>query len=180
MAYHEKMNTSIKAIVEYQANHLSELYLNVDISDLAIRCWRCGEIRRLHRCHIIPASSGGKDSPENYVLLCNSCHETAPNTTVKERFFEWLYSTHADTYDSFWLNIIEQNYKMIYQESLAKEIILRYNKNQKLFKELEQKHIQNCKTHIGQGRLNVSTWVAFWKNLFDDFDIIYKKNISNN
>ena len=102
MAYHEKMQTTVKEIIKYHSINASELELNVDICDLATRCWRCGEIRRLQRCHIVPASVGGADTPANYILLCNACHEVAPNIKNPNRMLEWLHSTPSDTYDSFW------------------------------------------------------------------------------
>ena len=34
----------------------------------------------LHRAHIIADNIGGKDEPENYLLLCEHCHIQAPMT----------------------------------------------------------------------------------------------------
>ena len=170
MAYHEKIATTIKEIIKYHSDNASELQLNVDICDLAIRCWRCGEIRRLHRCHVVPASAGGEDIPSNYVLLCNACHEVAPNINNPKRMFDWLYATHSDTYNSFWGLETNKAYKQIYQKDLQSEMLKRYKINSILFDELMSKKIEECKTHIGHGRLNTSTWVAFWENLFEAFD----------
>ena len=170
MAYHEKMITKVKDIVEYYENNLSELDLNIDLCDLEIRCWRCGEIRRLQRCHIIPASAGGSDTPDNYMLLCNACHEEAPNIAPKERMFEWLHNTKSNLYNSFWSKKIEHEYFKTYNKSMYSEILTRCKINDNKFKEILIQNIDTCKTHIGHGRLNVATWVAFWHNVFQMFD----------
>ena len=170
MAYHEKIKTTVKEIIKYHQINASELEMNVDICDLATRCWRCGEIRRLQRCHIVPASAGGEDTPSNYILLCNSCHEAAPNIKNSNRMHEWLRSSRSDTYDSFWGNEICIAYEQVYKKDLKKEIIRCYSKNSTLFNKIIPIKLTECKMHIGHGRLNISTWVAFWKNLFEEFD----------
>lgn len=176
MAYHEKMQTKVKDIVAYRSAHFDETKMNIDISDLSTHCWRCGEIRRLQRCHIVPSSAEGHDSPDNYFLLCNSCHEEAPNTTNPNRMYEWLLSSRSEIYNTFWGEKISDVYQNLYQKNLKDEIVSRYIKNKNSFEKLLAQKIKECKAHIGQGRLNVSTWVAFWKNLFEEFDY----NISTN
>lgn len=56
-----------------------------------LRCW---EKIPLQRCHIIPRSLKGPDSPENLFLMCRECHDLAPNTSIPEIFFEWVQSQH--------------------------------------------------------------------------------------
>jgi hypothetical protein len=170
MAYHDKIKTTVKQIVEYYSSNANELDMNIDTSDLSTHCWRCGEIRRLHRCHIVPSSAGGEDTPSNYILLCNACHEAAPNINNPDRMLEWLHATQSDTYDSFWGLETSKAYEQIYKKNLQNEILKRYKKDELLFEELMDKKIAECKTHIGHGRLNLSTWVAFWENLFEEFD----------
>ena len=170
MAYHDKMKTTVKQIVEYYLVNANELKMNVDTCDLSTHCWRCGETRRLHRCHIVPSSAGGADTPSNYILLCNACHEVAPNINNPNRMIEWLYATPSDTYNSFWGLETSKAYEQIYKKDLQCEILKRYKQNELLFKELMDKKIVECKTHIGHGRLNLATWVAFWENLFEEFD----------
>jgi 5-methylcytosine-specific restriction endonuclease McrA len=46
----------------------------------------------LQRCHIIPRSLGGPDSPDNLFLMCKECHDLAPNTNIPDIFFEWAKS----------------------------------------------------------------------------------------
>jgi hypothetical protein len=54
--------------------------------DVIFRCW---DRMPLQRCHIIPRSLGGSDTPDNLFLMCRECHDHAPNTPFPEIFFEW-------------------------------------------------------------------------------------------
>ena len=54
--------------------------------DAIFRCW---DRIPLQRCHIVPRSLGGSDSPDNLFLMCRECHDHAPNTPFPEIFFEW-------------------------------------------------------------------------------------------
>ena len=97
-----KIKTKKKEIIEYYNKTLSDFDLGVDVADIANRCWRCAYERRLERCHIIPHSLGGKDIPSNYVLLCNQCHQEAPNVNDSKHMFEWIKRTKVSFYDSYW------------------------------------------------------------------------------
>jgi hypothetical protein len=69
-------------------------------------CWACGYFwwwrhsnyrtaeagwnkAPLNKCHIIADSLGGPDSPENLFLMCNECHDRAPNTSSRDAFLKW-------------------------------------------------------------------------------------------
>lgn len=69
---------------------LDETELNIDACDCLTNCWRCGNERKLEKCHIVPHALGGSDSPDNYVLLCKSCHLENPNVSEKEYMIDWL------------------------------------------------------------------------------------------
>jgi len=94
---------SKKQILEYHYKNTDECGLGCDADEWHHRCWRCGYIRDLERCHIIPKSLGGKNTPDNYVLLCNNCHQEAPNVNDKKFMFEWIENTCISSYDIFWL-----------------------------------------------------------------------------
>ena len=66
------------------------------------RCWRCGYVRDLERCHIIPRSLNGTDTPDNFVLLCNECHQEAPNVNDKDYMMQWIKKTSVCYYDVYW------------------------------------------------------------------------------
>ena len=65
----KNIKTTKKQIVDYWAEHVSEAGLSIDFSEADKRCWRCGCQRTLERCHIVPDSLGGEDTPSNFVLL---------------------------------------------------------------------------------------------------------------
>lgn len=103
--------TTLKQIADYWVSHseICETKLNFDWSDAYSHCWNCGDNKKrksnvsLEKCHIIPHSLGGLDEPSNYVLLCKSCHESAPNTSNPNDMWDWIKSnfipfSFTDTY----------------------------------------------------------------------------------
>ena len=55
-------------------------------------CWSCKRIKSapLEKAHIEPFSRGGSNSPDNYLLLCNHCHQSQPDGAPVEYQIEWL------------------------------------------------------------------------------------------
>jgi len=92
MKRHDK--TTHKQIAEYYINLTSppvdEHDLNFKFRDSHTVCFNCGETKQTERCHIIPHSLGGNDTPSNYVLLCGECHEDAPNNTNDKYMWEFF------------------------------------------------------------------------------------------
>lgn len=100
-------------IFEYWKDRLDQLGFFVDWGEPS--CWVCGfhyrtkyDIKRsnspwyqvlkcwekipLQRCHIVPRSLGGSNKPDNIFLMCRECHDTQPNSSIPEIFFEWARS----------------------------------------------------------------------------------------
>ena len=96
------IKTTHKQILEYHYEHTNECGLGCDADEWHHRCWRCGYVRSLERCHIIPNSLGGPDEPSNYVLLCNDCHLENPNVKDSNEMWNWIRRTSVSTYDTFW------------------------------------------------------------------------------
>ena len=75
-------------LVDYWELKINESHMGVDWAEAYDHCWRCGDgvsnTKRLERCHIIPDSLGGLNKPENLVLLCNFCHNEAPDVLDKD------------------------------------------------------------------------------------------------
>lgn len=98
----KSIKTTAKEIAEYwmENNNIDETKLNFDWSDALTNCWNCGEYKysksqkktNLQRCHIIPKSLNGADTPDNYVLLCKKCHADAPNITNQIAMWDWIQS----------------------------------------------------------------------------------------
>jgi hypothetical protein len=83
-----------KQIAKYHMSNstINETELNFDWSEAETHCWKCGRemSKNLQRCHIIPASLGGSNEPDNFVLLCSRCHSLAPNINNPDVMWEWL------------------------------------------------------------------------------------------
>jgi recombinase/HNH endonuclease len=97
------------AIVAYWFQRTDEIKVN--IAAACPKCWACGqdwnerfwskqptplsrtfthwERAPLQRCHIISRKLGGKNETANLFLMCNECHDLAPNTTDRPLFFAW-------------------------------------------------------------------------------------------
>ena len=169
MAKHEKISTTYKQIVEYYKQHLHEEDFNVDFADLHNRCWNCGEIAKLYRCHIIPSSAEGEDHPNNYVLLCMQCHKKAPNCDSKMIIWDWLNSNLFYCYDTYNGKEIIDEYQRIYHKDLTKEITNLFKNDESSFYNLLEENILKLKIHLGSGGINTSTWVGMWKNIIDQY-----------
>lgn len=56
------------------------------------KIWNDTKVKKhLNRCHVVPRTKGGEDSPSNMFLMCNSCHEMSPDTVNTRTFFRWVY-----------------------------------------------------------------------------------------
>ncbi len=87
-------------IAEYWAARTPVVF---DINMCQPSCFACGwwkegwaekkepwEASRLQRCHLAPASLGGRATVENLVLLCAECHRAAPDHVSGEWMIRWV------------------------------------------------------------------------------------------
>ena len=58
-----------------------------DKANTVAKKWAASE---LARCHVIPKYMGGKDSPENLVLMCDVCHHRQPDSTDPEDTYKFM------------------------------------------------------------------------------------------
>ena len=99
------MKTTKKQIKEWCKENTNILPLNdrgYEEADYD-RCFRCLCDLPTQRCHVIPAALGGKDTPSNYRLLCETCHLDAPNVNEYEAMDKWIWATqqaHRETIDA--------------------------------------------------------------------------------
>lgn len=154
----ERIRTTIPEIVDYWAKHTGECGLSVDFAEAHERCWRCGCQRSLERCHIVPASLGGEDTPSNFVILCKRCHLDNPNVADPEVMWDWLRAYGVPFYDTFWwVNGIEE-YKKIYGRSYAEELRTRgISPEDPAFKAVLDEQRQKASYHFGDPHLNIAT-----------------------
>jgi 5-methylcytosine-specific restriction endonuclease McrA len=58
--------------------------------DVSAEGWDGWETAALDRCHLVPRTLGGDESPSNLVLLCRRCHRDAPNVGHPTYMLRWI------------------------------------------------------------------------------------------
>ena len=164
------INTKPKDIINYWMQYMDECDLNFDWSEANQVCWRCGYKRKLYRCHIIPDSLGGKDEPNNLVLLCSQCHEEAPNVEDSKFMWDWIKSFHSPLYNTFFKIRALEEYERIYHKSFINEL-----KNRNIVTDHALYKFWNLKVgrtsyHFGHPYENISTITGTYKMHLDTFD----------
>lgn len=51
---------------------------------------RAWDEARLERAHLVPRALGGLEAPDNLVLICQVCHQNAPNVRDAEVMLGWM------------------------------------------------------------------------------------------
>jgi len=160
----EPIKTTRREIVEYWFSRVYEGDLSVDAAEAHERCWRCGCKKALERCHIVPDSLGGKDEPENLVLLYKRCHADDPNVSDPEVMWDWIKAYKVPFYDTFWGIMGMREYEFIYHKTVMKEI-----RDMKLFSPDQEEELENAMKeimrevaamtsyHFGQPYMNTAT-----------------------
>lgn len=176
------IKTKIEDIVNYWFSRVDECGLSVDASEAHERCWRCGCRTKLERCHIIPASSGGKDEPSNLVLLCKRCHIDNPNVTDPEIMWDWLRAYSVPFYDTFWDLLGLKEYEFIYHKSFFSELedlgINNTDEINNLLKEFAPIIIKEVKHHYGHPYINTATIAGAYRMILKKIARKYNKIIT--
>ncbi|ADY57466.1 HNH nuclease [Syntrophobotulus glycolicus DSM 8271] len=151
------IKTNNQEIVDYWFSRVDECGLSVDAAEAHERCWRCGYEAPLERCHIIPDSLGGEDTPSNLVLLCHRCHLENPNVTDPEIMWDWIRAYGTSFYDAFWMLQGIKEYQIIYGRSFEEELKEQKIDDEERFKRLFQEEIKKTTFHYGHPYLNSAT-----------------------
>lgn len=170
----EPIKTSKEAIVAYWKKHQDESGMSVDWAEAKERCWRCADERPLERAHIVPAALGGKDEPQNLVLLCKRCHADGPNVADPEIIWDWIRGYGYPFYDQFWKIVGMREYRFIYKHSFGSAVnyirdhakILKSETEIEVFIKQRLKKVQeNASTHWGQNYWNTATYAGQYRML---------------
>ncbi len=87
----KKSNEWVLTAFDVHADRLTANRVAVEGKHEATRCWCCGSSKKeLQKCHIVPKSLGGPDSPNNLVPLCSLCHDEAPDVKDPEAIWTWI------------------------------------------------------------------------------------------
>ncbi len=166
------ITTKIQEIVDYWSNLIYEGDLSADWADADSHCWRCGCEKNLERYHIVPDALGGKDEPENLVLLCKRCHAEGPNVTDPQIMWDWIKSYKVNCYDTFWMYHGLREYQFIYKNTMKddlKEILNKANisgKEERLQEELKKILASvgdQASVHFGQPYFNSATMAGMYR-----------------
>ena len=154
------MRTSIKttreAIIGYWAARQDEGGLGVDWAEAHERCWRCGHKSHLERCHIVPHSLGGLDSPSNLVLLCYRCHKEAPNVADPRFMWIWMRAHCVPFYNTYWSIRGAFEFEQMFGRKPFTRIGLDKSRSDQV-QILLSEEIQNATIHFGEGHINPAT-----------------------
>ena len=151
-----------------------ELGLSVDWAEAKERYWRCGYKKTLERCHIIPDSLGGKDTPSNLVLLCKRCHIEASNVENKNFMWDWIRAYGTPLYDTFWKIKAQEEYQFIYGKNFSQELRDRDIISNSDLRKFWNIDIGKTSTHYGHPWYNTSTDVGVLKMRLDAYDKKYR------
>ena len=165
MGKRDNIKTTIRQAVDYWSKIVDECELSVDWAEADTHCWRCGCEKGLERCHIIPDSLGGEDSPSNIVLLCKRCHIDGPNVTDPEIMWDWIKAYSVPFYNTFWGILGAKEYEFVYKKSVAQEIKdildlagVRYDETvEKNIKDIQYEVMANAGIHFGHPYFNTAT-----------------------
>lgn len=176
------INTTIEQAVEYWSHYVDECDLSVDWAEANTHCWRCGCEKHLERCHIVPDSLGGKDAPENIVLLCKRCHAEGPNVTDPDIMWDWIKAYNVPFYETFWQIRGAKEYEFIYNKKISQEIkdILAQCGKSTADKDVEAVIAQcvasvskNASIHFGQPYFNTVTMAGLYRMMLKSFADVY-------
>ena len=169
---------SHKKIIDYWINQgIDELDLNFDWSDAHNHCWNCGcknsdsrskKGMLLERCHIIPHSLGGANTPDNYVLLCKKCHSEAPNINNKTSMWDWIKSNrilfgYTGTY-----KIMKAFQRLALERNKSVMDLVDHTKCHKTILDILRSNINEISTHMNY--TNESTYYYMLKDFVEKVD----------
>ena len=167
----QNIKTKKEEIVRYWffEQLVNECGLSVDTAEAHERCWRCGCEYNLERCHIVPASLGGKDEPSNLDLLCHRCHLDNPNITDPEIMWDWIRAYGVAMYDTFWDRLGLKEYEFIYKKDFYTEMeelgITKPEELNSIIKNLAPEILNGVGHHYGHPYMNTATIAGDYRML---------------
>lgn len=151
------MDTTHLEIVDYWSEHQDECDLSVYWAEAEKLCWRCAHQRNLQRCHIIPRSLGGDESPSNLVLLCAQCHSEAPNVADPDFMWVWIRAHATPYYGTYWQERGLKEYELIFGKKPFSGLTQTDELMDEVLRTAKDIFLKTS-THWGQGKINPATW----------------------
>lgn len=148
--------TTKKEIASYWVSQGKLPWMNVVEANVETCCWRCGIKKRLDRCHIVPRSQGGTDTPDNFVLLCKHCHFENPNLNDIEIVWDWLKAYRLPEDEPLWLHQGKREYRYIYGMDIMQRLEA-LDMDWEVFEPLFMEELKKGSVHFGQPGYNRAT-----------------------
>ncbi len=167
------IRTSKEKIINYWIQFEDDCDLNFDWADADTTCWRCGCKKPLQCCYIIPNSLGGKDKPNNFVLLCADCCEIAPNIQSSAFMWDWIKSYRSLFYNTFWNIQAFEEYERVYHKSFIEELEERNILTDHAILEFWNLKTKKFSSHLSPLYENVSNITSEYKMKLEAFDAKY-------
>jgi Phage integrase family/HNH endonuclease len=172
-------------IVEYWATRIDERDLPVDWTDALDHCWRCTDEERLQRCHIVPASRGGRDEPSNLVLLCTRCHRENPNVSDAAIMWQWIKQSielrrkhlgaeAAACYGLYWTARAAEEYERLFGRRLRDDLHKMTATCEGVKAEYPRLSREAATTHLGDPWHNPSTAASLWRKALEQVEWMYE------
>lgn len=157
------IQTKASEIVEYWTKAAVQPTINVLWENAKTHCWRCSCRRNLQRCHIVPDSLNGEDTPSNFVLLCQECHAEGPNVADPDIMWAWIAAYDAPVDGSFWILRGLEEYQRIYHHSFERDVndvLFRANAPELTTEEIKERYfkaMEQSSVHFAQSYPNAAT-----------------------
>jgi hypothetical protein len=169
-----------KKIYDYWANQgIDELDLNFDWADAMDHCWNCGcknsDSRSkkgllLERCHIIPHALGGRNTPDNYVLMCKECHASAPNINDKTAMWDWIKSNKIPFGYTGTYKIMKAFQRLAAEQNKSVTELVDNTKCHKTILDILRSNINEMSTHMNN--VNESTYYYMLKDFIKKVNML--------
>lgn len=170
MKKRKKLKATNMEIIEYWRKRISDWDIAVDWDQAEDHCWGCGIKAKLYRCHIIPASLGGVDDPNNLVLLCLFCHEKAPNVDDENFMWNWIKVHRGKNPLSEVFIEYECMYGESVMESISEDNLEDYSQWVKDFwKNLVSRDDNLSSRHFGHLCPNISTFTYMLRKTVEEY-----------
>lgn len=157
-------------IANYWEDKVDECLLNFDWSEATEVCWNCGTLTHsAQKCHIIPHMLGGEDIPSNYVLLCNECHDLAPDVIDSDAMWNWIKSNRTvfGLYGTYKIEKALMEFERIHGYTFVSKAILIENALDKFEELLKEDNIG-----IHSGKIKITSYLYLLENFLKKNNIL--------
>ena len=147
------MEKRFKNIREYWKPKIYEGDMGCDWADAHNHCWRCG-----------------KKTPDNLVILCNSCHKEAPDFNQTDKMWNWIKNTSTTFYAEFLSKRVKKEYEDMTGENLFDKFksLIDNKFTETDILNVVKKHMHKIGFH--GGNVSYSTYACLLENVIEELE----------